>query len=179
MLHVWTYADYCYIPIEKNASSTHKSFFKGAGWNKQPLDDVKRYNKFFSHIQDPKTRFIKAIAELNWSHKTEIGSNDFHKRIFDWHMLPVCAYTQGLHVDWIIMDHPTKSCNELTNAYFERNNLDLIIGESNIHYKAIPEKKIYQEQARELFETDPIISKYFSYIFRDDIELYKYVYNKE
>lgn len=170
------YKNYVYIPIPKNASTTHRNFFMENNWEEvrlRTLLDYKGIDKlnFFSHIQDPNIRHTKGIIEWNRRKTLDIDIfenlnilSQFSSSMIDEHtysLAHTCPYI--LHrIHWIPIDLKIGDklihSSILTNLYFEENNLPFLINESFDAYvskkEEIDEKTLRIVLAKENLSND-------------------------
>lgn len=178
-----------YFPINKNASTTFIQYFK-----KKPewiYTDVweSDYNSYvwFSHIQNPHTRYIKGVSEVIYqnrllSYLNQSPINQFILRIYyDKHVISISdIFGDAVQcVNFIPMEG---DCNRRTYNFLSSFELDY---EDLLKFKSLNKadrsKASIHRQVSELVETPKMKQSYLKYIkpfYAKDEELWKQAQGK-
>jgi len=166
-----------YMPVPKNASSTHSAFFQKNGWTRE--DEFDKHVDLFSHIQDPWKRFKKGMAQLAWINNernfTAVRKGPFFKMIFfNPHIMPISMQFSEVvdRVHFIPIDS-RHSTEELTNHWLREKGVDLEISRNDRKHEANVRKRAYQVETDEYFETHYSYKRYVLELHERDFELWR------
>lgn len=178
------YKKLCYFPIRKNASTTYAEFFAKHRWEPAEgiTEDLYDY-VWFAHIQDPKTRYIKGIAQVLDDadlypsiHQSPL--NQYVIRIYhDPHVNAVSEQfgEKAQNINFLILDE-----NSLQTTYdflmqYDLEYPDLLTFENlNVSRRR---RTLLQERVQTVLEQDSDLGRvYDDYIadtYNNDVELWK------
>ena len=144
------YKNFIYVPIPKNGSTTFTNFLADHGWKTIELldfgDELSQY-KLWGHITDPHTRHTRGIEEFLRDTNSDAIDDPLIQKIcagsmLDIHSCSIWILTRDIAkypIHWIPLDaeitkwnqYPDPieilNGNDLTNDFFNENNIDLFI----------------------------------------------------
>lgn len=172
----------CYVPINKNASSSYIQFFADQGWKEIDQTKVKRVKAYFGHIQDPSIRLYKGIAEIASLKPILLSKySDVLLRVYhDNHVKSIVDQAGNIGVNWIPIDGE-KSSEELTEEFLNKNGCKIKIPPFRKNVSDKRKKKI-QERVKELYQINEGGSPLFHEImkiYQRDVELWQEALNSK
>lgn len=140
-MYCFTFENYVWLSVAKNASTAFEAFFTDKGWNKQTLleTEINSGTKIFGHIADPNKRHTKGLVTyLTITKQTHLLDDPIYQSMlisstFDTHTYSITSMIPQLvdRVHWIPLDiqgeiHGKKyDGHHATNLYFLRENLGI------------------------------------------------------
>lgn len=187
--------NFVYFAVPKNGLMTFTHFFRTNGWESVNLNilakDENTYT-YFSHIRNPHLRHTKGLAQLMnnylWSkggikYACELLSKDedlaklYMGIALDEHTLPISSLLpeeiNPYSINWILLDHPEYTSEDLTNRFFEKHGIDLKLELDDRKHVSNDEKQKLHHMIDELKEDFPNYKQLFtSGILKKDLDLY-------
>lgn len=188
-MEAWRFGNLVYIVITKHASTSFRSLFRDRlGWTETTHEAIVwNRDKAFAHIMDPVARHAKGTVEYIAQNNMWDILNDpkfetlLATACFDIHSYPISAQISQLdcyRVDWIMMDHPSISCNELTNKFLASHGINIGLDQFpqlNTTAGKVESNKIAREKALEKvqeLQRARNVKENLKYIYHKDIQLY-------
>ena len=194
-MYCFTFKNYVWLSVAKNASTSFEYFFTENGWNKQPLLDteINSGTKIFGHIADPDKRHTKGLVTyLTITKQTHLLDDPVYQSMllsstFDTHTYSITSMIPHLldRVHWIPLDiqgeiHGKKyDGHHATNLYFLRENLGITFSpdlrmNSLTSNQASPEDYFLRAKVNRLKEQYAAqFSNLTSNILENDIKMYR------
>jgi hypothetical protein len=170
-MHVLIKDKFVYIPIPKNGAMTFTELLSSHGWKwvnffENDLD-FKDYI-LWGHLTEPNMRHTKGVEQY-LRNNPDININDpqiakmLVSAVFDQHGYSVHMTLGHLifhSITWIPLDAKIVDWNsggtrilngnDLTNEFFKQNNIDIVVGDSDIRNKTSAMQKEIQNQIKNL-----------------------------
>lgn len=179
-LQAYRLDNFIYFAVPKNGLMTFTRFFIKNGWESVNLNSMAKDDNtyiYFSHIRNPHSRHTKGLAQLMHSYFVTYGGIKYAYELLskdkdlaklfmgitlDEHTLPISSLLpediNPYSIDWIPLDHPNYSSEDLTNRFFKKHGIDLKIELDDRLHVSNPEKR----------ELNNLIDN-----IKDDVENYK------
>ena len=176
-----------YIPIYKNAASSHEVLFgKMLNWEMILTETIDWSNDtVFAHISHPYQRHLRGTVQFLHMHHLEsvIDDSRFNKFLisgyFDHHSYPLNQMfgDKMWKINWLLLDHPTVSGDTITCSFLKRQGIDLV--ENQIPHENISsdKSKLLLNRIKKLCEDNDYTNNGLFFLLDDDLRLYNNVYN--
>jgi hypothetical protein len=186
-MKAYRYKQLVYIPIYKNAATSHEVLFgKILNWETILTEHIDWSNNLvFSHISHPYHRHLRGTVEflLKNNLTSVIGDPIFEKFLisgyFDQHTYPL-TYMFGdkvNQINWLPIDHPTQFSNFITCAFLKKHGVD--IDQDQIPHFNISDtsKKELLNRIKQIAESNDYTNHGLYFLLDDDLCLYNRVLN--
>ena len=181
-MRAYRYQNLIYIPIYKNAASSHEKFFgQILNWEVILSENIDWNNdKVFSHISNPYHRHLRGTAEFLFKFNLEsivdeprlepiVSSAYFDQHCYPLHMM----FGEKIKkITWLPIDHPQIPSNVITGTFLK--NQGLHIDKSHIPYlnKSNDKKLQMLDRLKQIGEKNNYKNEGLYFILDDDEILY-------
>jgi hypothetical protein len=172
-----------YIPITKQASTTYTYLFANKlKWEEIQTDIINWDNDVvFAHLIHPYERHLKGTAEalIKYDLLDLLDNPKFSllwdTAVFDLHSYPLfISFGDNINkINWILLDHPTISGNDLTVNFLNNHRVDISKNDILILNKSDNKRKRLIEKLKQLRQGHKLGS--LTYFYDNDIVLYNKV----
>lgn len=184
-MKAYRYKQLVYIPIYKNAATSHELLFgKILNWSSFLTEDINWDNDIvFAHISNPYTRHLRGTAQFLIQHKLESIIDDprFEKLLssgyFDHHSYPLSLMfgDKVNNINWIPLDHPTISGNTLTSSFLQEHGITISKDDIPIENQSSVDKKNMLNQIEQLAKKHNFTADGLFFMLDNDQVLYNRV----
>lgn len=199
-LQCFQHKEYVYIGIPKNALNNYTTFFRKHHWKALSWDNASKNSNekiYFSHIRSPHERHTKGLTEflirrmyptspkkiadiLIENNKTI--SDTLISSVTDEHTTPISFMLdyQNIDINFILLDDPEYTSEQLTNSFFEENGLGFYQKQNSRKHVSNADKKTLQQVIRDIKENSIHYNSVFApTILGSDLLLYERLLKKK
>jgi hypothetical protein len=175
------YKNLVYLPFTKHASRTYFRLFGDIlQWQPEQSWQIDwQQDHVFAHIIHPYERHLKGTAQCIDKYQLNelLNSESFVRllgtAVFDLHSYPlsVALGSRTNQIDWLMLDHPTITGNELTARFLQQHGIDISAADIPQENVSNNSKKELTATIRELRDREELKGT-LAYFYEQDVNLY-------